>query len=128
MIDTISTLHNIRTEMRDLLTKHIAFDAYCISTVDPLTLLPTGALTSSSIEFIHDQLLRNEYVEKDNVAKILHIDKPNETRLKDILNPANIGDELRFPLFFKGSVLGHHSLIPKNRGFEFYRRGPNSTS
>ncbi|MEY8752401.1 LuxR C-terminal-related transcriptional regulator [Alkalicoccobacillus gibsonii] len=106
MLDESSTLHTIRIEMRETLSNYCTFDAYYISTVDPTTLLPTGSLTDPRIESIHNELLHNEFKENENVARILHLENGEETRLKEILAPADFGDELRVPLMYRNQCWG----------------------
>ena len=44
------------------LRRWIPFESACFTTVDPRTLLSTGAITDEDIEAIHDRLFEYEYL------------------------------------------------------------------
>ncbi|MCM2674478.1 helix-turn-helix transcriptional regulator [Alkalicoccobacillus plakortidis] len=127
MTDKTLSLHQVRTHIRQALKKQISFDASCITTVDPSTLLSTGSLTDTVIETIHDALLKNEYLTNDlnshqqlaestrsKAVSLQHSQKPNASiRLHTILIPAGFGDELRVALISKSTCWGFISLFRK---------------
>lgn len=103
----------------------VPYDAYCFTTVDPQTLLSTGAVTEDGIEAIHDRLFVNEYMEEDihkyadlvrsgEYTAIFHaaISKKtvSSTRYHNILQPAGFGDELRAVLVNGGACWGYLTL------------------
>ncbi|MGQ8875140.1 helix-turn-helix transcriptional regulator [Paenibacillus sp. TSA_86.1] len=106
----------------------VAYDAYCFTTVDPATLLSTGAVTEDGIEAIHDQLFFNEYMEEDlhkyadliqsgQYAAILHASvqsRPDiSSRYTHILLPAGFGDELRTVFVNNNACWGYLTLYRK---------------
>lgn len=106
----------------------IAYDAYCFTTVDPSTLLSTGAVTADGIEAIHDRLFINEYMEEDihkysdliqsgKYAAILHASiqsRPGaSSRYTNILQPAGFGDELRTVFVNNDACWGYLTLYRK---------------
>ena len=106
----------------------IAYDAYCFTTVDPSTLLSTGAVTEDGIEAIHDQLFINEYMEEDlhKYADLIQSDqhaailyasiqsRPEASaRYTTILQPAGFGDELRAVFVNNGACWGYLTLYRK---------------
>lgn len=54
----------LRKNIRDELAAICDFDAACITTIDPATLLSTGSFTDEPIEAIHNELFQNEYLKK----------------------------------------------------------------
>lgn len=106
----------------------ITYDAYCFTTVDPSTLLSTGAVTEDGIEPIHDRLFMNEYMEEDihkygdliqsgQYAAILHASiqsRPGaSSRYTNILRPAGFGDELRTVFVNNDACWGYLTLYRK---------------
>ncbi|KEQ21821.1 hypothetical protein ET33_30775, partial [Paenibacillus tyrfis] len=57
-----SCSHAYRRALVKLLRQHVPFDAACCTTVDPETLLSTGAVTDEEVELIHDSLFEYDYV------------------------------------------------------------------
>ncbi|XNN69193.1 hypothetical protein ACLM2U_15285 [Bacillus pumilus] len=55
----------LRQHIRDELAAVLDFDAACITTIDPATLLSTGSFTDEPIEDIHNQLFQNEFLKRD---------------------------------------------------------------
>ncbi|MBB3114200.1 DNA-binding NarL/FixJ family response regulator [Paenibacillus phyllosphaerae] len=55
------TTSDYKRHVIEVLRRAVPFDAYCFTSVDPLTLLSTGAVTESGVEAIHSQLFENEY-------------------------------------------------------------------
>ncbi|WP_342563832.1 helix-turn-helix transcriptional regulator [Paenibacillus sp. FSL R7-0345] len=91
----------------------LAFDAACCTTVDPQTLLTTGAITEQGLERIHGALLDNEYLH-DDYNKFAELARSNAAasslweatggrpelsrRYREVLQPAGFADELRAAL------------------------------
>ncbi|MNO33268.1 CsgBAC operon transcriptional regulatory protein [compost metagenome] len=88
----------------------LPFDAACCTTVDPVTLLTTGAITEQGIEAIHGNLLDNEYLQDDynKFTELAHApvsarslwvstagQPARSRRYREVLDPAGFGDELR---------------------------------
>ncbi|WP_338543553.1 helix-turn-helix transcriptional regulator [Paenibacillus tundrae] len=110
--------------LQHILTR-IPYDAYCFTTVDPHTLLSTGAVTEDGIEAIHDHLFLNEYTEEDlhKYADMIRsgkhtailraaLDETTErsARYETILKPAGFSDELRAVLICDGACWGYLTL------------------
>jgi DNA-binding CsgD family transcriptional regulator len=57
--------YQYREDILKQIKKHIPFDAYCFSLIDPYRLLSSGAVTHEGIELIHDSLFSNEYQVND---------------------------------------------------------------
>ncbi|MHB0881891.1 LuxR C-terminal-related transcriptional regulator [Paenibacillus sp. SEL1] len=110
----------------DRLRTQVAFDAACCTSVDPRTLLSTGAFTESGVEDIHNKLLEYEYLHDDMMkydqlvrdgqsVATLHGSTQGQpdrsTRYRDVLHPAGFGDELRVPFMYKGSCWGFLTLF-----------------
>lgn len=106
----------------------VPYDAYCFTTVDPLTLLSTGAVTEDGIEAIHDRLFMNEYMEEDihKYAELIRSGEHTATlhtsmkahheqspRYINILQPAGFGDELRAVLVSGDACWGYLTLYRK---------------
>lgn len=106
----------------------VPYDAYCFTTVDPQTLLSTGAVTEDGIEAIHDRLFVNEYMEEDihkyadlirsgEYTAILHAsisgNPVSSARYHNILQPAGFGDELRAVMVSGGACWGYLTLYRK---------------
>ena len=108
----------------------IPYDAYCFNTVDPSTLLSTGAVTEDGIEAIHKQLFLNEYMEDDvhkyadliqsgqytailQASLPLHSHPESSSRYANILRPAGISDELRAVFVDQNACWGHLTLYRK---------------
>lgn len=112
----------------------IPYDAYCFTTVDPLTLLSTGAVTEDGIEVIHDRLFINEYMEEDihKYAELVRSGEHTATlhtsvnaqpeqspRYINILQPAGFGDELRAVLVNGDACWGYLTLYRKTESAVF---------
>lgn len=65
MTNPATHFQQLRQHIRDELAAVLDFDAACITTIDPATLLSTGSFTDEPIEEIHDQLFQNEFLKKD---------------------------------------------------------------
>ncbi|WP_339309254.1 LuxR C-terminal-related transcriptional regulator [Paenibacillus sp. FSL k6-2145] len=112
----------------------VPYDAYCFTTVDPLTLLSTGAVTEDGIEAIHDRLFINEYMEEDihKYAELIRSGEHSATlhtsmnsqleqspRYINILQPAGFGDELRAVLVSGDACWGYLTLYRKTESAVF---------
>ncbi|WP_339242121.1 helix-turn-helix transcriptional regulator [Paenibacillus sp. FSL R5-0517] len=112
----------------------VPYDAYCFTTVDPLTLLSTGAVTEEGIEAIHDRLFINEYMEEDihkyaelirsgEHTAILHTamnaQHEQSPRYINILQPAGFGDELRAVFVSGDACWGYLTLYRKTENSFF---------
>nr|WP_253294453.1 helix-turn-helix transcriptional regulator [Bacillus pumilus] len=113
----------MRQHIRDELAAVLDFDAACITTIDPATLLSTGSFTDEPIEEIHDQLFQNEFLKKDvhlheylakgpiHAASLVQSGEYlNSDRYRDILLPKGWSDELRAALVIQGECWGIASL------------------
>ncbi|HDR7703858.1 TPA: helix-turn-helix transcriptional regulator [Bacillus thuringiensis] len=122
----ISSIRSFQDSFLHLIRKVIDFDAACFTTIDPISFLSTGAFTDESVEKIHPQLFMNEFLEDDfNKFKCLTEHSPHvaslsmatngeqkkSSRYRNILKPANFGDELRGVCMSKGKCYGHLSLF-----------------
>ncbi|AET59793.1 LuxR C-terminal-related transcriptional regulator [Paenibacillus terrae] len=110
----------------DRLRTQVSFDAACCTSIDPHTLLSTGAFTESGVDGIHYKLLEYEYLRND-VMKYDQLVRDGQSiatlngatgghlirsaRYRDVLQPAGFGDELRVPLMYKGSCWGFLTLF-----------------
>ncbi|MDN4086822.1 LuxR C-terminal-related transcriptional regulator [Paenibacillus polymyxa] len=110
----------------DRLRTQVTFDAACCTSVDPRTLLSTGAFTESGVEDIHSKLLEYEYLHDDIMKydQLVREGQPiatlhgftqgqpdRSTRFRNVLQPAGFGDELRIPFMYKGSCWGFLTLF-----------------
>ncbi|WP_010268238.1 helix-turn-helix transcriptional regulator [Paenibacillus senegalensis] len=104
----------------------LPFEAACFTTVDPRSLLSTGAVTDDRIERIHPALFKNEYLATDynKYMRLATSDSPiavlsvatkgkleRSARYKEILLPAGFGDELRAALVWEGKCWGFLTLF-----------------
>ena len=104
----------------------IPFAAACCTTVDPHTLLTTGAVTEQGLEAVHSELFIYEYLHEDYmkyeqlaradipVASLSGITggKPEKSeRYRMVLQPAGFGDELRAALIAGGVCWGYLTLF-----------------
>jgi DNA-binding CsgD family transcriptional regulator len=119
-----------RSRLLQILREAVPFDAACCTTVDPQTLLSTGAVVEERVEDVHPYLFENEYLQHDfnkyadlartqaHVASLsistegqLHL----STRYREILAPAGMEDELRAALTYNGACWGFLTLF-RNQG------------
>ncbi|MNB85453.1 CsgBAC operon transcriptional regulatory protein [compost metagenome] len=99
----------------------LGFDAACCTTVDPSTLLTTGAVTEQGLESIHGSLLDNEYLQDDynkftelarSAAPVRSLREATagrpelSRRYRGVLQPAGFADELRAALTAGGACWG----------------------
>lgn len=118
-----------RAILIEILRNAVPFDAACCTTVDPRTLLSTGAVTENSVEKIHHLLFENEYLYDDfnkyaNLAKAedptatlsgaTHGQLKQSSRYRNILRPAGFRDEMRAALVYEGLCWGYLTLF-RNR-------------
>lgn len=107
----------------------IHFDAVCCTSVDPITLLSTGALTEEGVEAIHHRLFEFEYVHDDynkyedliktgrfvgTLSGATNGRLERSPRFREVLNPAGFGDELRAALMYDGSCWGYLTLFRRH--------------
>lgn len=106
----------------------LSFDAACCTTVDPQTLLTTGAITEQGLERIHGALLDNEYLH-DDYNKFTELARSNAAvsslweatggrpelsrRYREVLQPAGFADELRAALRIGEACWGFLILFRK---------------
>lgn len=126
-LSTDSTQHSYsyRQFVINEFKKTIPFKAACFTTIDPESLLSTGAVIDKPIEFIHKAILENEYKGEDYnhysqlVKCATHFTTLHNTtngelnrsqRYTKILAPAGLGDELRAVLMDKENCWGHLTL------------------
>jgi DNA-binding CsgD family transcriptional regulator len=121
-LDSQSFRKKVLNELRSV----FPFTAACFTTVDPNTLLSTGAVTDDCIESIHSLLFENEYL-TDDFNQYVNLVKQSErvatlslstgghlersARYRDILLPAGFADELRAALVYKGKCWGFLTLF-----------------
>ncbi|MHA6534778.1 helix-turn-helix transcriptional regulator [Paenibacillus sp. BAC0078] len=104
----------------------LPFDAACCTTVDPLTMLTTGAMTEQGLEAIHGNLLDNEYLHDDynKFTDLAEAPVPagslweatagqpmRSLRYREVLHKAGFGDELRAVLKAREGCWGFLTLF-----------------
>ncbi|MHA7966861.1 helix-turn-helix domain-containing protein [Paenibacillus sp. CAU 1782] len=122
--------HAYRHEVIALLRSVLSFDAACCTSVDPLTLLSTGAMTEEGLESIHARLLQSEFGSEDinayhrlaasplSVASLYAATegKPEKSpRYREVLHPAGFSDELRAALLCDSACWGYLTLFRSSR-------------
>ncbi|WP_169083772.1 helix-turn-helix domain-containing protein [Paenibacillus sp. PL91] len=110
------------------LREAVPFAAACFTSVDPNTLLSTGASTEAAVEAIHHQLFEYEYLHKDfnSYEQLVQAITPAATlseetggqlersgRYRAVLLPAGFGDELRAALLCEDACWGFLTLFRK---------------
>ncbi|GFZ91037.1 helix-turn-helix transcriptional regulator [Paenibacillus marchantiophytorum] len=115
-----------RSALLGILRESLPFDGACFTTVDPQTLLCTGAVTEEGIEAIHHLLFEYEYLHEDINAYsqlVLAADPvatlsgatngqlERSTRYRNVLLPAGYKDELRAALMYQGACWGYLTLF-----------------
>ncbi|MEH7777740.1 helix-turn-helix transcriptional regulator [Bacillus altitudinis] len=131
----------LRKNIRDELAAICDFDAACITTIDPATLLSTGSFTDEPIEAIHNELFQNEYLKKDvhqheDLAKgpvhaaslVQSGEYINSGRYQHILLPNGWADELRAALVIQGECWGIASLYRKKEKEPFHEQDIQAVS
>lgn len=129
LADRIGSSHDYRSAMLEKLRLAVPFDAACCTTVDPQTLLSTGAVTDASVEAIHHQLFENEYRQGDlnsfeslatsanpaaSLSGTTNGELARSARYRDILHPAGFCDELRAAFVHDGTCWGHLTLYRRS--------------
>ncbi|MFS3915429.1 helix-turn-helix transcriptional regulator [Bacillus australimaris] len=125
----------LRQHIRDELAAVLDFDAACITTIDPATLLSTGSFTDEPIEEIHNELFQNEFLKKDvhqhetlakgpiHAASLIQSGEYlNSERYQHILLPKGWSDELRAALVIQGECWGIASLYRQKGKEPFQER------
>ncbi|MGF9723729.1 helix-turn-helix transcriptional regulator [Bacillus safensis] len=123
MTNPATHFQQLRQHIRDELAAVLDFDAACITTIDPATLLSTGSFTDEPIEEIHDQLFQNEFLKRDvhqheflakgpvHAASLVQSGEYlSSERYQNILLPKGWSDELRAALVIQGECWGVASL------------------
>ncbi|OPH51303.1 helix-turn-helix transcriptional regulator [Paenibacillus ferrarius] len=120
------TSQEYRSALIGQLREAIPFDGACCATVDPQTLLCTGAVTEEGIEAIHQGLFEFEYLHEDYNAydQLVKADDPVATlsgatqgqweqsaRYRNVLRPAGYRDEMRAALMYQGACWGYLTLF-----------------
>lgn len=126
LMHTTSCITAFQTAVIKTLRATITFQGVCFTTVDPYTLLSTGAYTDERIERIHHQLFMNEYGEQDYnrheelVKYVPHVASLSKAtcgnlmkskRYRNVLKFAGLGDELRVAFVYKRKCWGFLSLF-----------------
>ncbi|OPA75259.1 helix-turn-helix transcriptional regulator [Paenibacillus selenitireducens] len=117
-----------RETILTLLREAVPFDGVCFTTVDPNTLLSTGAVTDDGIESIHAQLFEYEYVRGDfnSFDQLSRSQDPIATlsgatggqlerssKYRNVLLPAGYHDELKAAMLWNGACWGFLTLFRK---------------
>lgn len=120
-----------RLAMLSAIKERIAYDAYCFTLTDPLTLLSTGALTDPALQHLHAKLLTAEYDEQAEwsyeemvrsgrfVTRLSSAaaDKlQHNQRYQVLLAPAGFSDELRAAFYYEGQCWGFLTLFKRCSG------------
>ncbi|WP_424925061.1 helix-turn-helix transcriptional regulator [Bacillus safensis] len=135
MVNPATHFQQLRQHIRDELAVVLDFDAACITTIDPATLLSTGSFTDEPIEEIHDQLFQNEFLKKDvhqheflakgpiHAASLVQSGEYlSSARYQHILLPNGWSDELRAALVIQGECWGIASLYRQKGKEPFQER------
>ncbi|WPK13111.1 helix-turn-helix transcriptional regulator [Lysinibacillus louembei] len=117
--------YHVRKRVLEQIKRRIPYEAYCFTTVDPQTLLSTGAITDERIELLHPQLFENEYKEADvnrymelfeqkiycnTIFEATRGDASHSKRFREILSPHGFIDELRAVIVYKNHCYGFLTL------------------
>ncbi len=115
-----------RCGLRPILAKLIPFDAYCVNTADPATLLVTGSVGDGLPAEMATRIFEIEYLEPDfcklrdlalrssNVAVLGHETRncpERSVRMRDVLLPLGYAHELRCALLVGGCCWGYLHLL-----------------
>ncbi|WP_409340703.1 helix-turn-helix transcriptional regulator [Paenibacillus sp. MBLB4367] len=129
-----STPQEYRTAVIRTVRGIVPFDAACCTSVDPQTLLSTGAISEEGIESIHHGLFANEYMhedfnryerlakETDPVATLSQAtggDLDRSARYRNVLLPAGFHDEMRAALVHKGVCWGYVTMFRRHESPAF---------
>jgi DNA-binding CsgD family transcriptional regulator len=111
----------MRTEIIRLLRKVVPIDLFFFTTVDPATLLFTGAVVDDTLGRVTPQFIQNEFLQDDvnkfswlarGVTPVGDLVQATQHRLeqspryREILAPLALGDELRVALITSGVCWG----------------------
>lgn len=129
-----ATAADRRLRLIALVREAIPFDGACCTTVDPSTLLSTGAATEACVEAMHKPLFENEYLQ-DDVNKYTDLALGNTStaslsgatggapeisaRYRHILRPSGFRDELRSALVLHGTCWGYLTLFRRQNQPDF---------
>lgn len=124
-----STSRAFRTGLIRQLRGWIPFDSACFTTVDPRTLLSTGAVTDDNIEAIHNRLFEYEYLHSDynhyhelaksgdtvaTLSGAANGELSRSPRYLNVLQPAGFHDEMRAALVAGGMCWGFLTLFRRS--------------
>ncbi|MGE7824371.1 LuxR C-terminal-related transcriptional regulator [Paenibacillus sp. NPDC093718] len=122
----LSNSQAYRNELIKQLRSWIPFESACFTTVDPRTLLSTGAITDENIETIHDRLFEYEYLYSDynhyhelanSMEKVATLSRATNgalsksPRYRNVLQPAGFHDEMRAALVAEGMCWGFLTIF-----------------
>ncbi|MNJ47937.1 DNA-binding transcriptional regulator CsgD [compost metagenome] len=137
LIDAATNSRDFRKALLERLREPLPFDAACCTTVDPNTLLSTGAVTEIGIEAIHDHLFEYEYLHEDfnKYELLVHEDIPvailseatageleRSSRYREVLQPAGFADEMRAALIYEEKCWGYLTLFRRQLFTEMERK------
>lgn len=126
LAEAATTSREFRKALLEQLRELLPFDAACCTTVDPQTLLSTGAVTEVGIEAIHDRLFEYEYLREDfnKYARLAQEEFPvailsaatngeleRSSRFREMLQPSGFADEMRAALIYEGKCWGYLTLF-----------------
>jgi hypothetical protein len=129
-----------RRESLGMLRSLVSVDAAFFATVDPATLLFTGALAEEPLaaatplfldnEFGHDDVNKFAWLAgaTDTVGTLDHVtrgDRTTSSRYREVLRPLGLGDELHVALVSGGRCWGG-ALSASTRRPTWFRRARNS--
>ncbi|GIO97417.1 helix-turn-helix transcriptional regulator [Paenibacillus lautus] len=130
----LSTSQAYRSKLIKQLRSWIPFESACFTTVDPRTLLSTGAITDEDIEAIHDRLFEYEYLHSDynhfhelanSMEKVATLSGATNGALNksprylNVLQPAGFHDEMRAALVADGMCWGFLTIF-RQEGQSFF--------
>lgn len=130
----LSNSQTYRSELMKQLRCWIPFESACFTTVDPRTLLSTGAITDEDIEAIHDRLFEYEYLHSDynhfhelanSMEKVATLSGATNGALNtsprylNVLQPAGFQDEMRAALVADGMCWGYLTIF-RQEGQPFF--------
>jgi DNA-binding CsgD family transcriptional regulator len=126
--------HTLRIEIMKRLRTVIPIDLSFFSTIDPATLLFTGAVLDEILERASPQFLENEFLQDDvnkcawmarsstpvaNLVQATQGELERSKRYREILIPLALGDELRAVLIANGACWGFMCMHRDQSGPHF---------
>ncbi|WP_054023478.1 helix-turn-helix transcriptional regulator [Bacillus sp. FJAT-28004] len=126
--DAPISLQRYRQSALSLIKEAVPYAGACCTSVDPMTLLSTGATTEEAVEAIHQQLFEYEYLHEDynSYERLAQSTIPaaalseatdgqmdRSGRYREVLMPAGFGDEMRAALLSDGVCWGYLTLFRK---------------